>query len=113
MIKGMAQNPIIFTLANPTPEIMPEMAIKAGAFIVATGRSDYPNQINNSLVFPNAFKAMLDKRIPQFDNKIFIKIAIALANVVKNPNRENIIPSMFDKKAGQAVYKAVASLLKK
>ncbi len=112
MIKSMANKPIIFTLANPTPEIMPEEAIKAGAFIVATGRSDYPNQINNSLVFPNAFKAMLDFKIPQFENKIFITIAIALANIVKNPNKENVIPNMFDKKARLAVYKAVASLSK-
>ncbi|HAE36935.1 MAG: Malate dehydrogenase [Candidatus Nomurabacteria bacterium GW2011_GWF2_35_66] len=113
MIKSMASKPIIFTLANPTPEIMPEDAHKAGAFIVATGRSDYPNQINNSLVFPNAFRAMLDKKIPQFKNEIFVTIAIALANVVKKPSRENIIPSMFDKNAGKAVYKAVASLSKK
>jgi malate dehydrogenase (oxaloacetate-decarboxylating) len=112
MIKSMAPNPIIFTLANPTPEIMPEEAIKAGAFIVATGRSDYPNQINNSLVFPNAFKAMLDYKIPQFENKIFVTIAIALANIIKNPNKENVIPNMFDKKARLAVYKAVASLSK-
>lgn len=110
MIKSMGPKPIIFTLANPTPEIMPEEAHRGGAFIVATGRSDYPNQINNSLVFPNAFKAMLDFNIPQFENKIFVTIAIALANVVKKPSRENIIPSMFDKKAGKAVYKAVASL---
>lgn len=113
MIQSMASKPIIFTLANPTPEIMPEEAHKAGAFIVATGRSDYPNQINNSLVFPNAFKAMLDFKIPQFENKIFVTIAIALANCVKKLNRENIIPSMFDKNAGKAVYKAVASLAKK
>ncbi|HAQ02339.1 TPA: NAD-dependent malic enzyme [Candidatus Nomurabacteria bacterium] len=113
MIESMASKPIIFTLANPTPEIMPEEAHKAGAFIVATGRSDYPNQINNSLVFPNAFKAMLDKKIPQFENKIFVKIAIALANAVRKPTRENIIPSMFDKNAGKAVYKAVVSLSKR
>ncbi|MFA7000389.1 MAG: NADP-dependent malic enzyme [Candidatus Paceibacterota bacterium] len=113
MIKSMNNKPIIFTLANPTPEIMPEEAHKAGAFIVATGRSDYPNQINNSLVFPNAFKAMLDYNIPQFENKIFMTIAKALADVIKKPNKENIIPSMFDKKAGHAVYKAVASLAKK
>jgi len=113
MIKSMASKPIIFTLANPTPEIMPEEAHKAGAFVVATGRSDYPNQINNSLVFPNAFRAMLDFNIPQFKNEIFVKIAIALANAVKKPSRENIIPSMFDKSAGKAVYKAVASLVKK
>jgi malate dehydrogenase (oxaloacetate-decarboxylating) len=113
MIKSMGPKPIIFTLANPTPEIMPEEAHKAGAFIVATGRSDFPNQINNSLVFPNAFKAMLDFNIPQFDNKIFVTIGIALANSVKKPTRENIIPSMFDKNAGKAVYKAVSSLSKK
>jgi len=113
MIKSMGPKPILFTLANPTPEIMPELAHKAGAFIIATGRSDYPNQINNSLVFPNAFKAMLDYKIPQFKNEIFTTIAVALANVVKKPNKENIIPSMFDKKAGIAVYKAVASLAKK
>lgn len=113
MIKSMNTKPIIFTLANPTPEIMPEEALKAGAFIVATGRSDYPNQINNSLMFPNAFRAMLDYKIPQFENKIFVKIAIALANVIKKPTKENIIPSMFDQKARKAVYKAVASLVKK
>ncbi len=110
MIQSMASKPIIFTLANPTPEIMPEEAHQAGAFIVATGRSDYPNQINNSLVFPNAFKAMLDNKIPQFKNEISVKIAISLANSVKNLNKENIIPSMFDKSARLAVYKAVASL---
>ena len=113
MIKSMTAKPIIFTLANPTPEIMPEEAYKAGAFVVATGRSDYPNQINNSLVFPNAFKAMLDYGIPQFENKIFVTIAVALANIIKKPTKENIIPSMFDKKARLAVYKAVASLSKK
>ena len=112
MIKSMGPKPILFTLANPTPEIMPELAHKAGAFIVATGRSDYSNQVNNSLVFPNAFKAMLDYKIPQFKNEIFTTIAVALANVVKNVNKENIIPSMFDKKASVAVYKAVASLSK-
>lgn len=112
MIKKMSKKPIIFTLANPTPEIMPEEAKEAGAFIVATGRSDYPNQINNSLVFPNAFKAMLDKKIPQFKNEIFTKIAIALAKSVKTPNKERIIPDMFDKKARMAVYKAVASMKK-
>lgn len=110
MIESMAPKPIIFTLANPTPEIMPEDAHKAGAFIVATGRSDYPNQINNSLVFPNAFKAMLDKKIPQFNNKIFVGIAMALAQAVKNPSKDNIIPSMFDKKAREAVYKATKPL---
>ncbi|MEI6660196.1 MAG: NADP-dependent malic enzyme [bacterium] len=109
MVKSMNEDPIIFALANPNPEILPEVAHKAGAFIVATGRSDYPNQINNSLVFPGAFRAMLDKKIPQFNNKIFVKIAISLAKVVERPTRENIIPSMFDKKVFKSVYKSVTN----
>lgn len=110
MIKKMAEKPIIFALANPYPEIMPEDAKEAGAYIVATGRSDFPNQINNSLVFPGAFKAMLDFQIPQFENKIFITIAKSLASVVENPSENEIIPSMFNKNVYQAVYNAVASL---
>ena len=112
MIKKMNKDPIIFALANPSPEITPEEAHEAGAFIVATGRSDYPNQINNSLVFPNAFKAMLDFQIPQFENEIFTTIALALARVVQNPTKDNIIPSMFDDGVKEAVYNAVASLKK-
>lgn len=112
MIKKMHKDPIIFALANPNPEITPEEAHKAGAFIVATGRSDYPNQINNSLVFPNAFKAMLDFQIPQFKNEIFTTIALALASVIKNPTKDKIIPSIFDEDAKKAVYNAVASLKK-
>jgi len=110
MVKSMAPKPIIFALANPNPEITPEKAYEAGAYIVATGRSDYPNQINNSLVFPGAFKAMLDKNIPQFENKIFITVAIALANMIENPTSEKIIPSMFDEGVKDTVYNAVASL---
>ena len=110
MVKSMTSKPIIFALANPTPEITPEKAHDAGAYIVATGRSDYPNQINNSLVFPGAFKAMLDKRIPQFENKIFITVAIALAEMIENPTPERIIPSMFDKGVRDVVYNAVSSL---
>lgn len=110
MVKKMAKNPIIFALANPNPEITPEKAYESGAVVVATGRSDYPNQINNSLVFPGAFKAMLDNRIPQFENKIFITIAIALANMIENPTKDKIIPSMFDKGVKETVYDAVSSL---
>ncbi len=110
MIKSMNEKPIIFALANPNPEIDPSDAHSAGAFIVATGRSDYPNQINNSLMFPGAFKAMLDYQIPQFDNKVFIVAAEALAKLVENPTRDKIIPNMFDKGVKEAVYKAVSSL---
>jgi malate dehydrogenase (oxaloacetate-decarboxylating) len=112
MIGTMSDRPIIFGLANPNPEITPEDAHRAGAFIVATGRSDYPNQINNSLVFPGAFKSMLDHNIPQFDNIVFLTIAVALADLVKNPSPDKIIPSMFDKGVREVVYKAVASLKK-
>lgn len=97
MIKTMANKPIIFGLANPIPEIMPEVALEAGAYIVATGRSDYPNQINNSLVFPGIFKGMLENNIPQFKIEMFSLIAENLAKATKDLSPEKIIPSMFDK----------------
>lgn len=97
MIQSMEDKPIIFALANPDPEVTPSLAYESGAFIVATGRSDYPNQINNSLVFPGAFKGMLDNRIPQFNNDVFIKIAEALASYVTDMSTEKILPSMFDR----------------
>ena len=105
MIQKMAEKPIIFALANPDPEILPSLAYESGAFIVATGRSDYPNQINNSLVFPGAFKGMLDNRIPQFNNDVFIKIAEALASYVKDVSTEKILPSMFDRGVAEEVAK--------
>jgi malate dehydrogenase (oxaloacetate-decarboxylating) len=107
MVKSMAERPIIFALANPTPEIMPEVAHNAGVFIMATGRSDYPNQINNSLVFPGAFKGMLMGKKKQFDNAVFIKIAEALASYVKNPTVEAILPNMFDKGVVDIVARTV------
>ena len=97
MVRSMAPKPIIFGLANPTPEIMPEEAKAAGAFIVATGRSDFPNQINNSLVFPGAFLGMLQNNIPQFKIEMFAAIAEALAAYVTDPSAEKVVPSMFDK----------------
>ena len=110
MVKSMNERPVIFALANPNPEIIPDDAHEAGAFVVATGRSDFPNQINNSLVFPGAFSAMLELNIPQFENKIFVKIAEALANLVSKPTPDKIIPSMFDEGVREAVYKAISSL---
>lgn len=112
MVHSMTEKPIIFALANPSPEITPELAKSSGAYIIATGRSDYPNQINNSLVFPGAFRAMLDFQIPQFENKIFLVIADALAGMIKNPTPEKIIPSMFDEGVTESVYQAVSSLSK-
>ena len=97
MVKTMAEKPIIFALANPTPEIMPDEAKKAGAYIVATGRSDFPNQANNSLVFPGAFQGVLQANIPQFKIEMFSAVAQAIADSVVDLSPENILPSMFDK----------------
>lgn len=107
MVSSMEERPILFSLANPVPEIMPEEAKEAGAFIMATGRSDYPNQLNNSLVFPGLFKGMLKARIPQFEIGMFTTVAIALASIVENPTPENILPSMFDTKVVTVVSEAV------
>ncbi len=96
MVQTMAERPIIFALANPIPEIMPEVAIKAGAFVVATGRSDFPNQINNSLAFPGIFRGALDNRIKQFTEKMFVDAAVALADYVKNPTTDQVLPGPFD-----------------
>jgi malate dehydrogenase (oxaloacetate-decarboxylating) len=106
MVRRMNANPILFTLANPIPEIMPEEALAAGALIVGTGRSDYPNQINNSLVFPGLFKGMLECG-GQFDNSLFLKVAVALADYVESPTAEYILPNMFDKGVVELVYKTV------
>ncbi len=109
MVASMAKDPIIFALANPTPEIMPEDAKSAGAFIVATGRSDFPNQVNNSLVFPGAFKGMLDANIPQFKIEMFSGIAQALADFVTDLSPSKILPSMFD----DGVVELVSETIKK
>lgn len=100
MVKSMSEKPIIFALANPMPEIMPGDAKEAGAFIVATGRSDFPNQINNSLLFPGFWKGVLkannNGNYKGVTNETFIKIAEILADRVDNLSVENILPSMFD-----------------
>jgi malate dehydrogenase (oxaloacetate-decarboxylating) len=97
MIKVMKKDPIVFALANPIPEIMPEIARLSGVAVMATGRSDFANQLNNSLVFPGLFKGVLDKNIKQFEIGVFTRAALALANHVKNPTAEEILPNMFDK----------------
>lgn len=106
-IKSMAKNPVIFALANPTPEIFPEVAIKAGAAIVATGRSDYPNQVNNVLAFPGIFRAALDVRAKRITPSMKIAAAYALANTLKNPDFNNIITSSLDKDIAMQVAEAV------
>jgi malate dehydrogenase (oxaloacetate-decarboxylating) len=107
MVKSMNQNPIIFALANPTPEIMPDLAKKAGAFIIATGRSDFPNQINNVLSFPGIFRGALDNRVRIITQPMLIKVATNLAALVINPNPTKILPSLFDKKVVSTVAKAI------
>lgn len=107
MVRSMAERPIIFALANPTPEIMPDEAKSAGAYIIATGRSDFPNQVNNSLVFPGAFKGMLETNIPQFKIEMFSAIASALADYVTDLSPEKILPTMFDKGVVEIVSETI------
>lgn len=108
-VTKMKENPIIFALANPMPEIMPDEAKAGGAKVVGTGRSDFPNQINNSLFFPGFWRGMLDgKNSGDYDNKLFIKAAEAIAKMVK-PTADKILPSTLDK----AVHKLVAKTVSK
>ncbi len=107
MVKTMAIDPIIFAMANPTPEIMPDEAKAAGAYIIATGRSDFPNQINNVLAFPGLFRGALDARISKLTTKMFIKVAKAIANCVEDLSVDQIIPSPFDIHVPEKVAEAV------
>src|SRR3989338_2383336 len=105
MVKTM-KKPIIFAMANPIPEIMPEEALKGGAKIIATGRSDFPNQINNVLAFPGVFKGALEIRA-KITDKMKLAAAEAFAKMVKNPSTDKIIPSPFDKGVADIVAEAV------
>ncbi|NCU38124.1 NADP-dependent malic enzyme [Candidatus Saccharibacteria bacterium] len=96
MIKKMANNPIIFALSNPTPEIMPDLARDAGAAVVATGRSDFPNQVNNALAFPGIFRGALDNGVTVITDDHKIAAAEALAGLVDEPTADKIIPSPFE-----------------
>lgn len=109
MIKKMQPRPIIFALANPIPEIMPESAFKAGAGIVATGRSDYPNQINNALVFPGIFRGLLDGKINKITEKMKVGAAIALAYCVKKPQKTKLLPNITDKKVVKILAKTISA----
>lgn len=111
-VKSMNEKPIIFALANPVPEIMPDLAKKAGAFIIATGRSDFPNQVNNSLAFPGIFRGALDIKAKRITDDMKLAAAEAIANLVKNPSQENIIPFPLDKNVVQAVAEAVKKAYK-
>lgn len=107
MIKSMADKPIIFALANPRPEVDPKVAREAGAAVIATGSSTYPNQVNNILVFPGLFKGLLEEKIKHFKPQMEMQIAEALANVISNPTAENIVPGVFDKAVVETVVTAV------
>ncbi len=114
MVKSMAKDPIIFPMANPTPEIMPEVAIEAGAAVVGTGRSDYPNQINNVLAFPGIFRGALDVRASDINDAMKIAASKAIASFVTDDKLapDYIIPSVLDKSVAKAVAEAVAQAAK-
>ena len=110
MVRTMAQDPVIFACANPTPEIFPEEALAAGARVVGTGRSDYPNQINNVLVFPGIFRGALDVRARDINDAMKVAAAKAIASLIPESElrEDNIIPSAFDPRVAKAVAAAVA-----
>ncbi len=115
MVSSMAENSIMFPMANPVPEIMPELALRAGARIVGTGRSDFPNQINNVLVFPGLFRGALDVRAREINEEMKMAAAYALAGLITDEERceEYIIPKAFDPRVGKVVAEAVAEAARK
>ncbi len=110
MVRSMAKDPIIFACANPTPEIFPEEAKAAGAAVVSTGRSDYPNQVNNVLCFPGIFRGALDVRASDINDRMKVAAAYALAGLVSDEelNADYILPKAFDPRVKDAVAKATA-----
>ena len=107
MIKTMRPKPIIFALANPVPEIMPDEALAAGAFLVGTGRSDFPNQVNNVLAFPGIFRGAIDARASVISDRMKLAAAHALAATVSDPRPDYIIPSPLEKHVAHEVARAV------
>jgi len=108
MVKTMASDPIIFAMANPVPEIMPEEAKAAGAAVIATGRSDFPNQVNNSLAFPGIFRGALDHNVSEITDQHKVAAAEAIAALVTEPSTDKIIPGPFD----EGVVEAVANVIR-
>ena len=108
LVQKMAKDPIVFALANPVPEIMPDVAKQAGVAIIGTGRSDFPNQVNNSLAFPGIFRGALDHGVKKITDQHKLAAAEALANLVENPTVDKIIPTAFD--AG--VVEAIANVIR-
>lgn len=115
MIRSMAKDPIVLPMSNPVPEIMPDLALEAGAKVVGTGRSDFPNQINNVLAFPGIFRGALDVRASDINEEMKIAAAHALADLVSPEELcpEYILPKAFDERVGPAVAKAVAEAARK
>ena len=115
MVKSMGRDPIIFACANPTPEIFPDEAKAAGAAVVATGRSDFPNQINNVLCFPGIFRGALDVRASQITEGMKIAAAYAIAQLVSSDelSADYILPRAFDPRIKDAVAKATAEAARK
>jgi len=113
MIESMNEKAIVFALSNPTPEIMPDEAIKGGAQVVATGRSDFANQINNALAFPGIFKGAIDVGALKITQEMKVAAAEAIAKFVKKPTAKKIVPSIFERGLAQAVAKAVGKASKK
>lgn len=113
MVKSMNKDAIVIAMANPEPEIMPDVAKKAGAKIVATGRSDFPNQVNNALTFPGIFRGALDARATRITKEMKLAAAFALAKCVKKPTVNKILPDIFDKHVVPTIAKAVKEAWKK
>lgn len=112
-VKVMNKNAIIFALANPVPEIMPEVARNAGALVVATGRSDFANQINNAIIFPGFFKGLLKNPNIKVDHQLMVSVSKSVANLIKKPNKDKIIPSIFDKKLVPTIVKTIENINKR
>ena len=108
MIRSMNKDPIVFAMANPVPEIWPDEAKNAGAVVVGTGRSDFPNQINNVLAFPGIFRGALDARATRITDEMKVAAAHAIADFIKKPRRDRILPNILDREVTFAVAKAVA-----
>ena len=108
LVQKMAKDPIVFALANPVPEIMPDVAKQAGVAIIGTGRSDFPNQVNNSLAFPGIFRGALDHGIKKITDQHKLAAAEALANLVENPTIDKVVPTAFD----EGVVEAVANVIR-
>lgn len=107
LIKTMAEDPVIFAMANPVPEIMPDEAKKAGVAVMATGRSDFPNQVNNALAFPGIFRGALDNKVRRITDNHKIAAAEAIASLVEKPSAENIIPSVLDERLVSSVARVI------